>query len=206
MCVLILREMCHKSRENFFVFCSCVFCTSGLDPCPHKSHVAIGIWQLCWLYGSLSPFPCYCDMETSELLQFLPVLSSLFGFHFLAIVYYILSSLLLILLPIIFCPMCSAHPPGQGTMPFLCSYASFLALLGAGLHSGGGSGRGSSRILEVKVKWRVCLFKLWRSQARKKIMIYFDSHKKMHVDRQQLKGAGSYHSCTTQSQCVNWRN
>lgn len=187
--------MCHKSRENFFFFCSCVFCTGVLDPCPHKSHVAIGIWHSSVGFVVLSLRFSAIMTWRPELLQFLPVLSSLFGFHFLVIVYHILSSLLLILLPIIFYPMCFANPPGQGTMPFLCSYVSFLALLGAGLHSDGGSGRGSSCILEVKVKWRVCLFKIWRSQARKVIMIYFDSHKKMRVALQRLKGAGNYHSC-----------
>lgn len=139
--------MCHKSRENFFFFCSCVFCTSVLDPCPHKSHVAIGIWHSSVGFMVLSlPIPAIMTWRP-ELLQFLPVLSclwiSLLGHCLSHFVIITLDSLTHYLLSHVLC-----KPSRSGHHAVLCSYVSFLALLGAGLHSDSGSVEGHP------VSWR----------------------------------------------------
>lgn len=97
-----------------------------------------------------------------------------FGFSFLAIVHDILSShsilWLLICVDHLLCVTLRVRPPALSLL-----LPVFLALLGSNFHNDSHwcfCYKESSRILEVKVKWRLCLSKLWRSQAREKIMIY----------------------------------
>lgn len=117
--------------REFLPFCSCVVCSSRLDPWLHKGHVVTGIRRTSVGFYCSPSLPLSLSLSLPAIMTWRPQHCCNFskfvqlpsGFTFLAVVYRISSSFFWILLPLI----CLSHLlcktlQVRSAMLFLCPY------------------------------------------------------------------------------------